>query len=510
METETPIAKKEESRPVEYGVLNSLDDERAVLGAVLLEPKNSGANFRKLSKDLFYDIRNRKIFDVCRFILAEGGLLGEQVIIQKLKKEGDGALEEVGGHHYVFDLADCCPSVCNLPYHLGILRDFAARRSLFRQNREQLKLIGDSSIKPAELIEKFNKESKKTLRAAASGNSKITFISPKEARDYDLDKGDILIGNSHITRGSTTVIGGAAGVGKSRAAMALAVAGATQSDWFGLKVHTEFRTLIIQAENSISRLKSEMSDLPNSLDNYLRISTPPSCGLAFRDPQFKSGVEEMCEDFMPDLVVIDPWNRVAKADDHREYRDAWDNIFECFPDPKPAIVIVAHTRKPKDGGGRDGRDLLHELSGSLLLGSVARSVFVLKAATNDTVDDRVIWENPKNNDGAMTERSVWHRRNGLFAPCKDFDWDSYDKPEESKNQIRLQDLEVLFDSGKSSYKRKEAVDELMDLTGKSKTACYEALSANGKFKTNINLEGSLLTLANPIVGEFPPSVSAHD
>ena len=95
METETPIAKKEESRPVEYGVLNSLEDERAVLGAVLLEPKNSGANFRKLSKDLFYDTRNRKIFDVCRVILAEGGLLGEQVITQKLKKEGDGAVEEV-------------------------------------------------------------------------------------------------------------------------------------------------------------------------------------------------------------------------------------------------------------------------------------------------------------------------------------------------------------------------------------------------------------------------------
>jgi hypothetical protein len=84
------------------------------------------------------------------------------------------------------------------------------------------------------------------------------------------------------------------------------------------------------------------------------------------------------------------------------------------------------------------------------------------------------------------------------------------KTEESKNQIRLQDLEALFGSGKRSYKRKEAVDELMDLTGKSKTACYEELNANGKFKTHINFEGSLLTLANPIVGEFPPSVSAHD
>lgn len=508
MGTETLPAKKEESRPVEYGALNSLDDEQAALGAVMLEPENSGASFRKLTKDLFYDIRNRKIFDVCRVVLAEGGLLGEQVIIQKLKKEGGGALEEVGGYDYVFNLADCCPSVCNLPYHLGILRDFAARRSLFRQNREQLKLIGDCSIKPAELIERFNKASKKTLREAASGNSKITFISPKEARDYDLDKGDILIGDSHISRGSTTVIGGPPAVGKSRAAMALAVAGATQSDWFGLRVHTKFKTLIIQAENSISRLKSEMSDLPNSLDNHLRISTPPSCGLAFSDPQFKCGVEEMCEEFMPDLVVIDPWNRVAKADDHREYREALDNVFECFPDPKPAIVIVAHTRKPKEGGGRNGRDLLHELSGSLLLGSVARSVFVLTAATNETEDDRVIWFNPKNNDGKMIERSVWHRCNGIFTPCGDFDWDRYDKPEEAKTAIRLADIEALFESGNKSYKKNDAVKELIAQTGKGKTACYDALSLKGKYGNCIREQEGLLIWANQNVSAFPLSASA--
>lgn len=508
MMTETLPAKKEQARPVEYSALNSLDDERAVLGAVLLKPEESVKNFRKLSKDLFYDYRIQKIFEVCRIILAEGGLLSEQTLILKLKKEGNEALDEAGGLDHVVKLTDYCPTVYNLPYHLEILRDLAARRSLFRQNREHLKMIGDFSIKPEQLIEKFNKTSKKTLRATASGNSKIKFISPKDAREYHLDKKDILVGNSHITRGTTTVIGGPPAVGKSRAATALAVAGATQQDWFGLTVHKKFKTLIIQAENSISRLKSEMSDLPYGLDDYLRISIPPSCGLAFNDSRFKSEIEEMCEEFLPDLVVIDPWNRVAKGDDQREYSYAFDNVFECFPDPKPAIVIVAHTRKPKDGGGKGGRELLHELSGSLLLGSVARSVFILTAATNETEDDRVIWFNPKNNDGKMVERSVWHRCNGIFTPCGEFDWNLYDKPEEGKTAIGLADVEALFKSGNISYRKNEAVKELMAQTGKGKTACYDALNLNGKYGNWIREKEGLLTWANHNVSAFPLSVSA--
>ena len=60
-----------------------------------------------------------------------------------------------------------------------------------------------------------------------------------------------LVGDQHITRGSIFIIGGAPGVGKSRAAVALAEAGATSHDWFGLKVHSRFKTLIVQNENGL-------------------------------------------------------------------------------------------------------------------------------------------------------------------------------------------------------------------------------------------------------------------
>src|SRR5438128_1552538 len=67
---------------------------------------------------------------------------------------------------------------------------------------------------------------------------RIKFYSPSELRSYVSQKDVELVGDCHVMRGETFVIGGEPGVGKSRASTALAVAGATPgSTWFGLTVH---------------------------------------------------------------------------------------------------------------------------------------------------------------------------------------------------------------------------------------------------------------------------------
>src|SRR5262249_40820562 len=62
-----------------------------------------------------------------------------------------------------------------------------------------------------------------------------------------------LVGQGLITRGEITLIGGEPGIGKSRAALALAVAGAKGGLWFGIPVPHRFNTLIIQCENGRHR-----------------------------------------------------------------------------------------------------------------------------------------------------------------------------------------------------------------------------------------------------------------
>lgn len=74
----------------------------------------------------------------------------------------------------------------------------------------------------------------------------LEFLKPSEITSYAPPPGMVLVGENHIVRGSVFVIGGAPGVGKSRASVALAMAGATAQSWFGLTVHRRFKTLVVQ------------------------------------------------------------------------------------------------------------------------------------------------------------------------------------------------------------------------------------------------------------------------
>ena len=266
---------------------------------------------------------------------------------------------------------------------------------------------------------------------------KISFMKPSECIEYQIPEGHLLVGDQHIVRGEIFVIGGTQGVGKSRAVTYLAVCGATGQDWFGRPVHHQFRTLIIQNENGILRLKGELqavqSEIDVNLDEWLRVTPPPDEGLRFSDPDFKREIGEEIERFQPGVIVIDPWNAVAGDDQQKDYLKAFKDILSACPtgQNKPAIGIVAHLRKPTINDRR-GRDGMHRLAGSYTLSSRPRCVFIMDSASNDETDDRVVWSCPKNNNGKLGERTAWHRTNGLYIPCPDFDWEEYDTSGQSK------------------------------------------------------------------------------
>jgi len=418
-------------------------------------------------------------------------------------------LEEAGGVCHVTSLVDKIESVANFSHYQNQLKDYSGRRAIFQHGHELLCMIGDAHLESSDILKKFNENVSRTLKQSISGRSLIQLVNPVEAVDYVPDEGVLLVGDQHIVRGDFFVIGGPAGIGKSRAATALALAGATQQDWFGLKVHTQFKTMIIQNENNQSRLASEYRDLPvEEMRDFVLISKPPKCGLAFGDSKFQAAITEHCESFNPDIVIIDPWGRTTSGDTKQDYSEGFDNIYSCMPgEPGPAIGIVAHTKKPKDSEKKMGRDALHELSGSFMLGAVPRSVFVMYAATNDPQDNLVIWQNAKNSDGAMSPTSAWHRKNGLFAPCPDFDWNGYENSSDKQTKCTIDALETVFKSGDGKLERKFAAEQLGEITGLGKSACYNALRTDGKFADYIAQDGDLLVWVDYQKTQIPLSNS---
>jgi len=91
------------------------------------------------------------------------------------------------------------------------------------------------------------------------------------------------------------------------------------------------------------------------------------------------------------------------------------------------------------------------LSGSLVLGSIPRTVWVLQNASELVTDNRVVVTCCKNNDGELGDRSAWTRDNGLWSPVSGFDWDAFDNPVQpgakTGSAITEQAMAAVFDHG---------------------------------------------------------------
>jgi hypothetical protein len=249
--------------------------------------------------------------------------------------------------------------------------------------------------------------------------------------------------------------------------------------------------LIVQNENGEFRLAREFAELDcETLENFVRVSKPPPYGFCFGRAGFREQLAAAIAGFAPDAVVYDPLNAAAREQDSREYLDTIDALKSVFPpgDDGPALGIVAHTRKPKTNDRASGRALLNLLAGSYVLGSIPRTVFVMQSASDDTTDNRIVWTCCKNNDGALGDRSAWERRNGLFAPVADFDFETFDAAEKDNRELISEtDLRAIFENG--ALTKAEAAKRLKENTGAHRGSCYRALEPDGRFANHLRVTG---------------------
>jgi hypothetical protein len=318
---------------------------------------------------------------------------------------------------------------------------------------------------------------------------RIRFCTPAELRDYHPDKDIVLVGDCNVMRGETFVVAGEPSVGKSLAATQLAVSGATQREWFGLTVHRPFRTMIVQTENGRYRLQLEFSALDcDEIENWIRVSEPPPFGLTLTNKEFQEDIGAALDSFKPECVILDPWNAAARDDKVREYAETFNALRNLLPtgSDKPALGIIAHTRKPQPNEKRTGgTGLMHLLAGSYILTSVPRCIFVMTRGSQDETDNAVVFFNPKNSNGANVPRSAWHRKLSGFTPALDFDWKEFDKPPDERKIVTLEHVREVFGNGALQLEKKDAAHDLATLAKVNDTSAYRALR---KFSDHIQTD----------------------
>jgi AAA domain len=330
---------------------------------------------------------------------------------------------------------------------------------------------------------------------------RIRFFAPSELRDFQPDDDLVLVGDCHITRGEVFVIGGEPSVGKSRSSTYLAVSGATGRDWFGLSVHQQFKTMIIQTENSRYRLRQEFSELDcDEIEKWIRVSEPPPFGLTLSNPEFQEDIGLALDSFKPKCVILDPWNAAARDDKQRDYIETFQALRNLLPTgaDKPALGIAAHTRKPQLKEKRTGgTGLMHLLAGSYVLTSVPRCIFIMTRGSEDETDNSVVWFNPKNSNGQSAPRSAWYRLANGFTPATDFDWSDFDKPPDERKIVTLEHMREVFGGGTKRLYLKDAAHALATIADVKDTSAYRALKTDGKFAEYLSREGGKLKFSSP-------------
>jgi hypothetical protein len=314
--------------------------------------------------------------------------------------------------------------------------------------------------------------------------------SPSQLKKYEPPANQNMVGDFHIQRGLPTVLGGPPGCGKTRAATWLAAMGARGTgDWFGLPVHCQFRTLIIQCENSLTRLHRDFVAIEDAeeLDAWIRVTSfPPYRTFKFADKAFRDELKARIREFKPQLIVIDPWNRVAKDSMQKDFQEALEwvcEVMEEFPDA--ACLILHHLRKPKAEDRQRGRALANLLTGSNVLEGAARAVLVMQPASDDVEDVRVVMTTAKNNDGQHGKPSAWERKAGWFEPVKDFDFTAFESGGAKREaKVREEHLREVFNEGRNWLSQKEAASRLQQIAEVGRSSAYDALKMEGgRFST---------------------------
>jgi hypothetical protein len=455
--------------------------EAAALGCVLLTAASQqevDALLLQLRPGHFYDLRHKTLHAELVRMRMEGHAVDAITLSSWIK----GREESIGGLTYARGLPDLVPSVQNFSEYLKQLTGLHRRRWALAESARLAERATNGDIDLADLREELSEALDTLDKATIRERPLIEIVTVAEAKAYVPEPRTFLVGEDIISLGELTVIGGLPGLGKSRLSTTLAFAGAAGcGHWMGYPIRRKWRTLVLQSENSMRRIQSEVKDVPDEYGEWVRFSKP--INLAFNNADFRRELRRYWESWPFDMLQIDPWSDVIRDDKFCDHQEALLSIQSSLPDgdSRPALLIDAHLKKTVVGEKRmTGYLLLSQLSGSFRIGQKARTAFFIQPASEEAEDDRIIFDCGKSNNFKPMPMSAWHRCNGAFLPCASFDFDEWLSPsDESRKPITLEAITELLKNGRRAAK-KILVEELKQ-KGFTQPTAYRALDVKGKF-----------------------------
>ena len=114
----------------------SLDAEKSVLGAMLLDQELTVEALDALHTKDFFDRKHRMIFQACRDLDGKNSVTDMVTVGEELSRKK--TLEEAGGIDYLASLTDDIPLLSNVIQYIKIIKDKAMLRQLIKVSRENI------------------------------------------------------------------------------------------------------------------------------------------------------------------------------------------------------------------------------------------------------------------------------------------------------------------------------------------------------------------------------------
>ncbi len=136
---------------LDKNVPQSVDAERSVLGAILVENHAINRAQEILKQDDFYREPHRKIFKVMSNLSERATAIDPVTLKEELTKSGE--LEAVGGPAYIASLVDGVPRSANVEYYARIVKEKAILRNLIEAGSRIITAAYEASQEVEEILD---------------------------------------------------------------------------------------------------------------------------------------------------------------------------------------------------------------------------------------------------------------------------------------------------------------------------------------------------------------------
>ncbi len=176
----------------------SMEAERAVLGAIILDPDKIRELTNSLRADEFFVDNHKRIYEAMQELFLESRSIDPVTLVDMLVHSG--TYNEAGGKEYVAALAESVPELSNVKEYAKIIRDKALLRRLITASEE----ISDMAYSGEGDVDDIIDRSEQKIFDIAQGVNDKSFVHIKDVLVENYQQLQLLIEDKDAAMGTPT------------------------------------------------------------------------------------------------------------------------------------------------------------------------------------------------------------------------------------------------------------------------------------------------------------------